>query len=262
MEYLLPIIIFVALGLLAGLLLSVFSKIFAVEKDERIDEIKDALPNANCGACGFSGCEAYASAIVNDGAKTNLCIPGGDKTSRKISEIMGVAFEDVMERKAVVRCDGRCNVTKDKYIYYGSMSCAASNTYYSGKKECTSGCLGLGDCIKVCKFGAISIKDNVAVIDREKCTGCGMCESACPNGLIGVIDETKDVEIICSSHFNAKETIKMCDVGCIGCKKCEKTCPSEAITVVDNHAVIDHDKCTVCGECIAVCPRKCIKKLA
>ncbi len=261
MEFSLPIIIFVVLGLLSGILLSIFSKIFSVDHDARIDEIKDSLPNANCGACGYSGCEAYASAIVNEGAKTGLCIPGGDVVSKKLSEIMGVAFEDIIERKAVVRCNGKCGVAKDKYIYYGAMSCAASNVLYSGKKACTSGCLGLGDCVKVCKFGAISIVDNIAVIDREKCTGCGICKNACPNNLIGVFEEEKDVEIICSSHFNAKETIKMCENGCIGCRKCEKTCPSEAITVSENHAVIDHDKCTACGECIAVCPRKCIKKL-
>ena len=261
MEYLLPIIIFAALGLLAGILLSVFSKIFAVEKDNRIDKIKEVLPNANCGACGFSGCEAYATAIVNDGAKTGLCIPGGDATSQKISDIMGVAFEDIIECKAVVRCNGKCNVTKDKYIYEGADSCAASNALYSGKKQCTAGCLGLGDCVKACKFEAIKIIDNVAVIDREKCTGCGMCKEACPNDLISINAEEKNVEILCSSHFNAKETIKMCKNGCIGCGKCAKICPFDAIVVDKNHAIIDHDKCTACGKCIEVCPVSCIARL-
>ena len=261
MEYILPILLFVALGLVAGILLSIFSKVFAVKQDQRVYDIKDSLPNANCGACGYSGCEAYANAIVKDGAKTNLCIPGGDKVSRKISEIMGTSFEDVAERKATVRCNGKCGAVKDKYIYTGAMSCAASNMLYNGKKECTAGCLGLGDCIKACKFEAIDIIEGVAVINREKCTGCGMCKEACPNDLIGVFDEDKTVEVICSSHFNAKETIRICENGCIGCRKCEKVCPHDAVHVVNNHAIIDHDKCTSCGECVEVCPRKCIHKL-
>ena len=56
MEYLIPLAIFAALGILAGVLLTVASKVFAVEVDERVDAIAEALPQANCGACGFSGC--------------------------------------------------------------------------------------------------------------------------------------------------------------------------------------------------------------
>ena len=55
MEYIVPILLFAALGLLAGVLLSVFSKVFAVEQDERIPLVREALPGANCGACGYAG---------------------------------------------------------------------------------------------------------------------------------------------------------------------------------------------------------------
>ena len=65
MEYLIPLAIFAALGILAGVLLTVASKVFGVEVDERVDAIAEALPQANCGACGFSGCADYAGAIVN-----------------------------------------------------------------------------------------------------------------------------------------------------------------------------------------------------
>ena len=65
MEYLIPLAIFAALGILAGVLLTVASKVFAVEVDERVDAIAEALPQANCGACGFSGCADYADTIVN-----------------------------------------------------------------------------------------------------------------------------------------------------------------------------------------------------
>jgi electron transport complex protein RnfB len=261
MQYALPILLFVGLGLLAGLLLSIFSGIFAVEQDQRAVAVREALPGANCGACGYSGCDAYAEAVANGEAKTNCCIPGGDKVSRDISEILGVPFEDVVEQTATVRCNGCIGATIDKYDYTGEASCAASNMYYNGKKLCTAGCLGLGDCVKVCQYGALSIKDGIAVVDRDLCTGCKMCVSACPNGLIEVFDSTKRVEVICSSHFNAKQTMTMCKNGCIACKKCERTCQYDAIHVIDNHAIIDHEKCTQCGECIEACPRKCIHLL-
>ena len=113
----------------------------------------------------------------------------------------------------------------------------------------------------VCKFDALHIENGVAVVDRQKCTGCGACAKACPNHLIEAFDASRPVEVICSSHFNAKETIKMCKNGCIGCRKCERGCEAGAIKVVDNHAVIDHSLCTGCGKCVTLCPRGCIVRL-
>ena len=220
MQYVIPVLLFAGLALLAGVLLSVFSKVFAVEQDERIPLVRDALPGANCGACGYAGCDAYAEAVVKSGAKLTACVPGGTATAKKIGEAMGVDAGPVAVMKAVVRCNGVCGAVTDKYDYQGAASCAASNMFYSGKKTCTAGCLGLGDCL------------------------------------------ARAVEVVCSSHFNAKETIKMCKMGCIGCRKCERTCPSDAIHVIDNHAVVDHEKCTACGACVEACPRKCIVKLS
>lgn len=258
MEYIVPILLFAALGLLAGVLLSVFSKVFAVEQDERIPLVREALPGANCGACGYAGCDAYAEAIVTKGAKLTACVPGGAAAAQKIGEAMGMEVGDVAVMKAAVRCNGVCGAVTDKYDYQGALSCAASNMLYNGKKTCTAGCLGLGDCVAVCKFGALSIKNGVAVVDRSLCTGCGACAKVCPNHLIEVFDASRAIEVICSSHFNARETIKMCENGCIGCKNCVRACPSDAIHVVNNHAVIDHDKCIACQACVEACPRECI----
>ena len=113
-----PILIFAVLGLLAGLLLSIFSKVFAVKTDERVNRVMAALPGINCGACGYSGCEDYAKHVVNEGAATNRCVPGGDKVSREISDILGTAFQDVAEQKAFVACGGKVpKATSDSYIY-------------------------------------------------------------------------------------------------------------------------------------------------
>ena len=102
--YLIPIIIFAVLGLAAGILLTAASKIFYVKTDERIEQISDSLPQANCGACGFAGCSDYANAIVKSNAPTNLCKPGGAEVSAKISSILGTAAMEVVpeDRKSVV----------------------------------------------------------------------------------------------------------------------------------------------------------------
>ena len=170
MEYLVPILLFAGLGLLAGVLLTVFSRVFAVKQDERAVQVREVLPGANCGACGYAGCDAYAEAVAK-GAKTNACIPGGQAVAEKVSAIMGVAAEAVTPKKATVRCNGNCNVTSNKYIYTGEPTCAACDTLYSGRSACTSGCLGFGDCARVCPYGAISVKEGVAVVDRALADG-------------------------------------------------------------------------------------------
>lgn len=258
-QILLPVGIFVGLGLLAGLLLSIFSKIFAVKTDERVEKVIAALPGLNCGVCGFSGCENYAKEIVNNGAATNRCVPGGDRASKEISDILGTQFEDVAERVAFVSCNGKVpNATHDSYDYQGEPTCAACNMYYRGKGVCDYGCIGYGDCVKQCAYEAISIVDEVALVNPSRCIGCTMCAKACPKDLIHMRYATQNVYVACSSCNTGKATVQACENGCIACKKCEKTCPNDAIHVIDNVAVIDYEKCTSCEACAKVCPRHCI----
>ena len=257
--YILPIIIFAVLGVAAGVLLTVASKVFAVKTDERLDELNEALPQINCGACGYSGCADYATAVLN-GAPTNMCKPGGDEASQKISEIMGVAFADVAKEVAFVRCAGTCNSTTWKYNYDGVQTCKASNRFYNGSKTCTSGCLGFGDCVRICPEDAISIKDGIAVVDQKKCVGCAMCAKECPNHLISMKPLTQKINVVCMSTAIGKVTKSICKSGCIGCKICERKCPSEAIKVENNFATIDYSKCTQCGICADSCPVGAIQK--
>lgn len=81
MTILLPILILAGVGLLAGLILAVASVLMAVPRDEKVEALKELLPGANCGACGYSGCEGYAHAMVHEGAKVGLCSPGGAKVA-------------------------------------------------------------------------------------------------------------------------------------------------------------------------------------
>lgn len=256
-----PAAVFACLGVLAGVLLTAASKIFAVEVDERVDLISDALPQANCGACGFSGCADYADAIVNRGADCGLCKPGGEKSAKAIGSIMGVEVVAGEPQVAFVRCGGDCTITPHKYEFDGIQSCAACNRFYNGSKLCTCGCLGYGDCVAVCPQGAIDIIDRVAKINKAKCIGCGLCAKVCPNNLIAVRRISQHTDICCSSSEVAKMTRSKCPGGCIGCMLCEKNCPTGAITVHDNHAVIDYEKCNDCGKCAEVCRIHAVKNI-
>lgn len=258
MEYIIPIGIFAALGVLAGVLLTICSKVFAVKVDERLEQLQEALPQINCGSCGYSGCNAYAEAILS-GADINMCKPGGTASAEKLGKIMGLEAGELEQEVAFVKCSGNCNVTQHKYIYDGTQSCKASNRYYNGSKICTSGCLGYGDCVKVCPNGAISIVDRIAVVDPATCVGCGLCAKACPNELIVIRRKSQKVDVGCKSTAIGKITRSVCENGCIGCRLCEKKCPSGAIKVENNFASIDYLKCTSCGICAEACKIGVIK---
>ena len=253
-----PILVVLLIGCVAGLVLSVASKFFAVKTDERVTKVRAELPGANCGACGYSGCDAYAAAVVA-GAKTNLCVPGGVSTAQKVSEIMGVSSEGVVAKVAVVKCSGNQNVAGYIMDYQGPKTCVACNSFYQGRRSCSHGCLGYGDCVSVCPNGAISIVEGVAVVDRTLCVGCGLCAKQCPNHLIDIIPATARAYVGCSSCDKGAYTRKVCKAGCIGCKKCERSCPNGAAKVVNNLASIDVNLCTNCGECAKQCPTGAIQ---
>lgn len=262
MAYLYPILIFAAMGLVFGILLVVISKVFAVETDPRAAEIAESLPGANCGACGYAGCADYADAIVNQGAPMNACLPGGTNAASAIGEIMGVSVAAAARKVPVLHCHGTCAAAPRKADYDGIQTCAAAKRFYGGTGLCTDGCLGLGDCIAVCDYDVISIRDGIAVFCTEKCVSCGKCAKACPNHLIELRDEKKRVDVRCSSHDVGKIAMRSCSNSCIGCKKCEKACKFDAIHVKDGVAIIDYDACKSCGLCVTACPRGCIAKLS
>lgn len=247
------------LGLTFGAILAYASKKFAVEIDERVEKIMAVLPGANCGGCGFPGCGGLASAIVNGDAPVNGCPVGGVDCTSKIGEIMGISA-DVSEKKvAKVICKGNCKTSKDKYKYEGISDCRAAATLNSGAKSCEFGCLGLGTCKDVCKFDAITIIDNIAVIDEEKCVMCGKCIEVCPKKVISIKPFNQDIVVECNSKDFGKAVKEKCSVGCIGCGICYKSCKFDAIEFENKIAKINYDKCVGCMVCVEKCPTKVIK---
>lgn len=258
MKILLPVLIFIGLGLLMGALLALASKLFAVKKDEKAEAIKECLPGANCGGCGYSGCDAYAAAVSAGDAPVNKCSVGGAEAASKIAQIMGVDAGEQVRMRAQVMCSGTGEYAKKKYIYEGIDDCVAASKIGGGDKMCKNGCIGLGTCVRACPFDAIVVEDGVAAVDYSKCKGCGICVSACPKGIIKLIPFDAKHWVGCMSVDDGKNTRKVCDVGCISCKICQKNCPAGTINVDNFVASIDYDKCTGCDICTDKCPRHII----
>ena len=254
----LAVVVLGVLGLAFGAVLGVASKVFAVEVDQRESAIKEILPGANCGGCGYPGCGGYAAAVAKGEAAPNCCAAGGAAVAAQIAEIMGMKVEATQRQVAYVRCTGGGKAHL-KYDYVGLDDClAAARLPAGGPLDCQFGCLGMGSCVKACPFDAIHLVDGVAQVDEEACKGCKACVATCPRSIITMVPYGQQVKVPCSSKSKGADTRKACDNGCIGCRLCEKNCPADAIHVVDNVAVIDYSKCTACGTCVTKCPRKLI----
>ena len=247
------------LGVICAVILAVASKIMAVKSDELVADLRAALPGANCGACGFTGCEEYAAALAEGDTAVNMCVLGGNDLVKTISEIIGSdSAGSVKKLIAVVNCVGDSGVRVKKMEYEGILTCVAEKMLFGGQNACTFGCRGFGDCVAVCPIGAICMDKGLARIDPRRCAGCGLCAKACPNGIISLYDADIKVAVKCSNVEKGGVLKDKCNVGCIGCMKCVKACTAKAISVNDNLASIDYSLCTGCGDCVASCAKGCI----
>jgi Na+-translocating ferredoxin:NAD+ oxidoreductase RNF subunit RnfB len=247
------------IALFLGIIIVIVTKIFAVPVDKKLEDIKAILPGANCGACGFTGCEGYAQSMADGSTDTNKCPVGGIEVTQELSRYLGVEAPDFVPKVAHIYCQGTTDHTSKRFDYKGTMGCTAAHGLFSGPNSCTYGCLGFGDCAAVCQFDAIYIHKGIAFIDSSKCTACGMCVATCPKNLISIIPKHGDaVTVKCKNKWPGAQTRKNCTVGCIGCQKCFKVCEYGAITMDGPLAVIDQEKCTQCGACIPVCPTHAI----
>jgi Na+-translocating ferredoxin:NAD+ oxidoreductase subunit B len=243
------------IGLIFGLLLAMAARFFAVQTDPMVEAIKEVLPGVNCGACGYAGCSNFAEAVADGEAKTNGCIPGGEATAKAVAELLGQDAADTTQSIATVFCIGDCFKATDRFVYDGVKDCAVAAAFLGGFKSCSYGCLGMGNCVSACLFDAIKMGEHgLPVVDDEKCTGCGLCATACPRNIIQMLPKGKEGHLVlCSSHDRGKAVSAACEVGCIACKACIKACPQEAIEMVYDLAVIDLEKCNDCGECVLKC---------
>ena len=248
-----------ALALVLGLALGFFREFFAVAEDPLVGQIRAVLPGANCGACGFPGCDGYAAAVAKREALANRCTVGGADVAEHVAELIGVEAEVLTPQVAVLACQGTQERAPFKGVYTGVPTCRAAKLSTGGTKLCAWACLGFGDCIKVCQFGALSLDNNgLPCIDPACCTGCKACVAECPQSLLQVIPIDRATPLTrCSNRNPIKAMVlKTCKIGCIKCEFCVRVCPKHCITLDRGIPVIDTTNCIACGLCVAKCPTK------
>lgn len=253
-------VVFTLLGIFFGFALAATARRYHIPVNPVIDGVRHNLPSANCGACGFAGCQAYAETVVeNPKTSPGLCIPGGQGVASIVAELTGKTPQVVEERVAILRCYGTTAYAVEQAVYKGIHSCTAASLVFGGPKVCKNGCLGLGDCVRVCPFCAMAIGvSGIVEIDSARCTGCGLCIPACPKKILELYPLNHRVELSCVALEKATAVRPKCLVGCITCRKCVGSCPAKAlewngITVLTNHAL-----CTAYGpSCMEICTDVC-----
>ncbi len=189
-----PVFLLVAIAFVAAVILGIAARVFYVEEDPRIEAVTDLLPGANCGGCGQAGCSAAAEAMVKGEIPVNACVVGGTEGAEIIGAFLGYDVGGSEPSLACTTCDGGFRATK-KFAYSGLQDCRAALQLFHGFVKCENGCLGLGSCMRACKFSAITMskETGLPVFDPDRCVGCGACAEACPKGIIKLVSETAKI---------------------------------------------------------------------
>lgn len=249
----------VCIGLFFGIGLALAAHKFAVESNPLIEEVLESLAGAQCGGCGYPGCEGYAIAVVNDpDVPPNLCYPGKEKVAETVAQLTGKKMAVMEDMIALVRCSREEGRVSHKHEYIGFRSCTAANLGFGGPSACQYACIGLGECAEACPFDAIKMIDSFPVIDPDKCVSCGTCVRTCPKSVIELMTLKARVYVPCSTKDLGKNVTKVCEVGCISCKMCVKKCPADVVSIEHGLVKIDHKKCIDYGpSCEEICVEKC-----
>jgi Na+-translocating ferredoxin:NAD+ oxidoreductase subunit B len=212
-----------SIGLLFGIILSFLDKKLQVFEDPKVKEVNRRLPGINCGACGFAGCLAYSKAAVKENSLLGGCKPGGEEVNKSVASVLKVEDSGFQKQKVVVLCQAGQDQKKQSFIYSGPRACFLAQQSLGGI-DCKYGCLGLGDCLKVCPTQALSLDKLKVTVDYDKCIGCGKCVQVCPRGILELVEAglSQYYFVACKNPEKALDTKKVCSAGCIGCGICAR----------------------------------------
>lgn len=245
--------------LILAIILIFSSKIFKVETDERVAELTGILPGANCGGCGFPGCAQFAKALVDEKAPLDGCSVGGADTASKVANYLGKVAPPQKERtRAYIFCHGHEGIAKTNKVYNGAETCVSA-VMSGGNRDCTYGCVGFYDCMKVCEFGAIvKSETGIPIIVEDKCVSCNACVKACPQKLIEIHPVSQKYHVYCKSKDKGPIAKKSCDRACIGCSICVKATKEGGMKIDNYLAIVNYEDYCLTDESIAKCPTKAI----
>ncbi len=146
-------------------------EIFGIDDCVTAASLGTGPKNCEYGCIGLGSCvkvcEENGISIINGIANINAenCIGCGNCVNicpKNIIELLP------RKRTAIVKC-----MSKDKGV--------------AVKNYCEAGCIGCKICENKCPKQAITVTDNLAVINYDLCVGCGICAKECPRGVITVI---------------------------------------------------------------------------
>jgi electron transport complex protein RnfB len=248
-----------ALSAVMGVLLVIANVKLAVHVDPRQKAIEAALPQANCGNCGYASCAAYAKAVHEETTTVDRCTVGGPPVAARVAELMGVELAVNYPFRPVIHCGATTEDRLQRGTYLGVPTCAAANVV-GGVQGCTYGCLGFGDCVESCNYDAMTMVDGLPRINYENCVGCGACIRACPRNIIEQIPFKAErmLVVTCASQDPGKRVREVCKVGCIGCAACAKAQP-ELFQMSGNLAVLNYQAYAEDQDfepALAKCPRE------
>ena len=242
-EVVIPLAIMMGLGLLFATIIALGYKKLKVYEDPRIDAVDDMLPHANCGACGVPGCRAFAEKVVSNELNVAKCTVSSPDGIEAIANYLGIEASAEEKRVARLLCAGGKNEAHNLAEYKGGMStCRGEAVVAGGSKDCTWGCLGLGDCEVSCDFDAIHMSDNgLPVVDVEKCTACNDCVEVCPKGLFIIQPISQRLIVQCRSLLEGDFAENKCSVACTGCARCVADSDEGVISMQNNLAVVNYE---------------------
>ncbi len=250
------------LGFLFGTILALAYRFLRVEEDPRLEVIVDLLPGNNCGACGQPGCGAFAETLIDGTALPGGCTVSSPEGIDAIAGFLGVDAGEQVKRVARLHCAGGLAQAHQIAEYSGYDSCRAAAVTTGGGKGCSWGCLGSGDCVRVCTFDALHMNTNgLPRVTIDKCTGCGDCVDECPKDLFEVLPVNQPLLVQCSVPLGGEEARNLCRVACDGCERCARDAQPELIAMNNNLPVIEYETYTgpECPEATFRCPTGAIQ---
>ena len=237
------IAVMTGLGLFFSGLLAVAYRFLRVEEDPRLEVVEEMLPGNNCGACGQPGCAAFAGKLLAAEVTPGKCTVADEGTLEELASFLGVGVGAEEKRIARLKCAGGLSNVRELARYQGMSSCQAAAVVDGGGLGCAWGCLGLGDCERVCTFDAIRMNaDALPSVDPEPCTACGDCVDVCPLDLFVLVPESQKVFVQCNTPLEGEAALRGCRAACDTCGRCAADAPGDTIEIVNGLPIVHYDR--------------------